>query len=150
MPTAVLLVGLAGPVLAGEIYHWVDGNGVQHFSQVAPAGAVKDVTTLKLEEPAPPDDAAEADIYHVEAQAERMQALRDEMDRRREERRERQREAAARPPAPTYQEPVRYAAPWWWNRPGNPVPRPPPRPQPPPKPEPRPSATFKPPGEGPG
>ena len=143
-----LSLSLVGGITAkaGEIYHWVDKDGVQHFSQTAPASASEPVETLTLEDTPPLVSGTDEDIYNVAATAERTQALREAMDQMREERREREQREAARPvqqPA----EPVRYAAPWLWNRPGNPwhPGRPPHRPEPP-TPEPTPPSTYRPPG----
>ncbi len=52
-----------------------------------------DVNTLTLQDAAPTDYDPEEDIYNVAAQAERMQALRDEMAKDREARREQQNSA---------------------------------------------------------
>ncbi|MGD8579714.1 MAG: DUF4124 domain-containing protein [Lysobacterales bacterium] len=149
IPVVLLAFGLSAPAAGTEIYHWVDQNGVQHFSQTAPASETAPVEKMTLEDTPPVVSGTEGDIYNVAATAERTQALREEMDKRREERLERERRQAARPVQQS-SEPVRYAAPWLWNRPGNPGPpgRPPrpPRPPKPPTPEPIPPSTYKPPG----
>lgn len=141
--TLFLLAIMASSLLsAQEIYHWQDENGVQHFSQIAPAGEIAGVSTLTLADSTPPDFDPDEDRYGVEAQAERMKALREEMEKRREARRK-----AAPQPVVQYQQPVRYAAPLWWHRP--PVyPKPPLRPQPPVI-EPYPTAVLRPPGQAP-
>jgi len=142
----LLALGLSVPAAGSEIYHWVDQNGVQHFSQTAPASETGPVETVTLEDTPPLVSGTEGDIYDVAAITERTRALREEMDKRREERLERERREAARPVQQS-SEPVRYAAPWLWNRPGNPgFPGRPPRPPKPPKPEPNPPSTYKPPG----
>lgn len=90
----LLLAGLlSGPAAATEIYKWVDENGVTHFSQTAPDPSVSGVSQQKLRDTTPSDYDPEQDIYGVEAQAERMQQMREEMDEKRQARLEREREA---------------------------------------------------------
>jgi hypothetical protein len=136
-PIAVLAGCLAAaPAPAQEIYRWVDEDGVVHFSDTAPVSESRDISTVEIEDTRPSDYDPEADIYNVAEQAERMQALRDKMDKEREERRARQRNAAAQsqPLQPT--QPVGYTLPpWWWDRPGYGRP---PRPEPPDRPTPQP------------
>lgn len=148
-PTACGLLMLASPLAAQEIYRWVDENGVVNFSDTSPTGRIEGVSTVDLEEPAPPHQDPEQDLYNIAATAERTQALRDAMAADREARRERQRESATQQ-APSYPQASSYALPpWWWDRPGygRPPQRPPMRPEPP-VPEPYPTATLKPPGQG--
>jgi hypothetical protein len=64
-----LLAGISMPVLATEVYHWVDENGVAHYSQHAPAADVAGVSKMILEDTTPPDYDPEEDRYGVEAQA---------------------------------------------------------------------------------
>ena len=127
---------------AYEIYHWIDENGVPNFSQNQPAGKTPGVSKLNLVDTTPPDYDPEEDRYGVQAQAERMNALREEMEQRREAGRERQRNAA-RQPVVRYREPDRYySRPLWYP----PVyPRPPYRPEPPIA-VPYETSTLKPPG----
>ena len=103
-----LLAFLASmPVLATEVYHWVDENGVSHYSQNAPATDVDGVSKIILEDTTPPDYDPEEDRYGVEAQAERMASLREEMAEKREAQRERQRNAPQQPVV-QYQQPYQY------------------------------------------
>ena len=83
------------PSPAQEIYRWVDDQGVVHFSDTAPAAASGEVSTLTLQDTTPANYDPEQDIYNLEATAQRMQALRDELAAEREARRER---AATQPP----------------------------------------------------
>jgi len=92
------------PVLATEVYHWVDENGVSHYSQNAPGTDVAGVSKMTLEDTTPPDYDPEEDIYGVEAQAERMALLREEMAEKREAQRERERNAPQQPVV-QYQQP---------------------------------------------
>jgi len=141
--TLVLLATMASATLyADEIYHWIDENGVQNFSQTQPAGNTTGVSKMNLADTTPADYDPEEDRYDVEAQAERMNALREDMEKRREAARERQR-SAAQQPAVQYREPARY-----YSRPllYPPIyPRPPHRPEPPIA-VPYPTDTLRPPG----
>ena len=141
--TLVLLAMIAGTSLsANEIYHWIDENGVQNFSQTKPAGNTTGVSTMNLVDTTPADYDPEDDIYDVEAQAKRMNALREDMEKRREAARERQRNAAQQPVI-QYRQPDRY-----YSRPllYPPIyPRPPHRPEPPIA-VPYPTETLRPPG----
>ena len=134
----------AAPAAAQEIYRWTDENGVVNFSDTAPAARSSGVSTVAVEDTRPSDYDPEADIYNVAAQAERMQALREEREREREGRRERERNAAQQQPAPSNWS-TGYAVPAWWWGPG--YGRPPPRPPERPTPEPYPTATLRPPGQ---
>jgi hypothetical protein len=141
--TLVLLATIAATTLsANEIYHWVDENGVQNFSQTQPAGNTTGVSKMNLVDTTPADYDPEEDLYDVEAQAERMNALREDMEKRREAARERQRNAAQQPVV-QYRQPDRY-----YSRPllYPPIyPRPPHRPEPPIA-VPYPTETLRPPG----
>lgn len=113
---------------AYEVYHWVDENGVAHYSQDKPADSVQGVTKLQLEDSSPADFDPTEDRYGVEQQAERMAELRDSMDERRDAARERRQST---PPAPVviYQDPYPYYSNRLWLPPL--YPSPPVRPEPP-------------------
>jgi hypothetical protein len=97
---------MAGTVEAADvIYHWIDGNGIPNFSQQPPDEKIQGVSTLYLADTIPPDYDPEDDRYGVQAQAERMSALRREMEQRREAARERERTTAVQPVQ--YREPYR-------------------------------------------
>ena len=96
---------------ATEIYHWLDENGIPNFSQERPDGNIPDVSILYLEDTTPSDYDPEEDRYGVQAQAERINALRDEMEQRRNAIRERQQIAAQQQPV-QYREPVPRLFPW--------------------------------------
>jgi hypothetical protein len=131
---------LAAPLAAYEIYHWVDANGVDNYSQWAPTDAVDGVSKQILADPAPPAREPDEDLYSVEATAEQMRALWEGMEQRREEQLQRQ------PPTPgrvevQQQEPY-YALPGWYGRPADgPVDRPGHRPPHPPDEPEKPPAT---------
>jgi hypothetical protein len=133
--------GFSASVLATEVYHWVDENGVSHFTQSAPTAEVSGVRKMIVEDTTPPDYDPEEDRYGVAQQQERMAALREDMKERREAEQKRQRDAAARQPAVQYVD--RYRAPLFWNPPYF-------RPQPPQPPIAVPYRinTLKPPGAG--
>jgi hypothetical protein len=139
-----LCAACAASARAGEIYRWVDENGVVNFSGTLPAGVDAGVDTVIVEDTTPTDYDPEADIYNVAAQAERMQALRDEMDAQREARRER---SAAQQPSEPEREVVRYGYPYNYPFGFPQYPRPPARPPRPPVPEPYVTSTLRPPGQ---
>jgi len=131
--TLVLLAVIASTkVPASEIYSWVDGNGVPHYSQYRPAVNTPNVIKQTLEDTAPPGNGQLEDVYDVEAQAKRMAAWREERERKREEARGRKRQAAQQQ-AIEYSEPNRRFARSFWNPPfyNRPPYRPPNKPRPP-------------------
>jgi hypothetical protein len=128
--------------VAGEIYYWLDENGVPNYSQKLPDGEVPNVSKLKLADTTPADYDPDEDRYGVQAQAERMDALREEIKLQRKAAREREKNAA-RQQAVQYRQPVRSYSHGIWYPPV--YPRPPHRPQPPLE-VPYPTSTLKPPG----
>jgi hypothetical protein len=109
-----------------EVYRWVDDEGVVHFSQTRPMAPDTEVEALSIEDDRPSDYDPEADIYGVAEQAERMQALREEMAAKRADALERNR----RQPSPVIvrSEPEYVGFPVYrrpWLRPPWPQPRPP-------------------------
>lgn len=134
MPTLIvayiLLISMIASAAAEsvEVYHWVDENGVAHYSQEKPADAAPGIKKIQLEDTRPADFDAEEDRYGVEEQAMRMAELRQGMQQRREEARERQRNTP-QPPVIIYQQPYQS----WSNRLWVPplYPGPPVRPKPP-------------------
>ena len=136
---ALSLICWAGSATAQEVYRWVDENGVVNFSDTAPASA-GDLNTVNLEDTSPRNYDPEEDLYNVAAQAERMQALREQMEKDREARRQQQ-ASAAKQPVPQYPRAVNYGYPY-----GYPVrPRPPAKPpieRPPARPEPYETSTL--------
>lgn len=87
-PLVLLSLMVAWPLhaAADQIYHWVDEQGVNHYSQSPPPAVQDDVRTLEVDGSQPASYNPEEDRYHVAAQAEAMQALRDEMAEDRKER----------------------------------------------------------------
>jgi hypothetical protein len=150
----IILIALGGFLLNGaaaqEVYRWVDENGVVNFSdtmpQAADASASANVNTVTLEDTTPKDYDPEADIYNVTAQAERMQALRDQMEKDREARREQQ-SRAPQQPAVQYERGVSYGYPYSFPAYGRPPYRPPAKPPSRPVPEPYETSTLRPPGQ---
>jgi len=123
----VLATIVSSKAPASEIYHWVDENGVQHFSQYRPSDDTPNVSTQKLEDSAPPGDGE--DVYNVEEHEKRMAAWRKEREQQRKDARERN---SQKKPI-KYQEPARsYPGQYWYppiyRRPPN---RPPNKPTPP-------------------
>lgn len=150
----IIFMTLGGFILNGaaaqEVYRWVDENGVVNFSDKAPVVATgnSDVNTLTLQDAAPTDYDPEEDIYNVAAQAERMQALRDEMAKDREARREQQSRVPQQPAVP-YERGVSYGYPYSFPAYGRPPYRPPAKPPSRPVPEPYETSTLRPPGQSP-
>ena len=124
----LLSVLLAAPAVATEVYRWVDENGVTHFSQMAPDG-VTGVRQQTLPDTRPSDYDPERDLYNVEAQAERMQQLRDERKEKRQAARLERERQAERQQLMQYQNRHHYGYPYY--RPGWVNPYPPLRPTPP-------------------
>ena len=129
-------------VAAIEIYHWLDENGIPNYSQTRPEGKIPDVNKLIMVDTTPPDYDPEKNPYSVQANTERMVALREKMEQRREARRERRRTVSQRQFVP-YREPVPYYSHPVWYQPIHPVP---PQNPPPQIAEPDPIATLIPSG----
>ena len=134
MVLALLAMITSPKVAATEIYHWVDENGVSHFSQYQPGNDTPNVSTKKLEDTTP--DQVE-DVYNLEEHEKRMTAWRaEEREQERKETRERKKQAAQQQPI-KHSEPYNdYPRSFWYppiyNRPPHrPPSRPPHRPQPP-------------------
>jgi hypothetical protein len=104
----VLILTVGQSAQAVEIYHWVDENGVQNFSQLQPIDNTGKVSTLILSDTTPPDYDPDEDRYGIEAQAQRMSDLREAMAERRAARSERQ----PQPPRQSvpYRDPYRNSA----------------------------------------
>jgi len=129
---AVLAIFASSKLPAAEIYHWVDENGVQHFSQYRPSGDIPDLSTQKLQDTAPPGNGELEDVYNIEEHEKRMTEWREDRDKKREEARERERQQAQQQPKSYPEQYNRYARPYWY-RPayGRPPYRPPNKPRPP-------------------
>lgn len=130
---ALLAIGcacalFAAEIRAAEIYRWVDENGVVNFSQTAPPSQDSAPQVVEIEETRPSDWDPEDDIYGVEEQAARMQAKREEMDKKRQDRLE-QKNREKTLVAPQYREPETYNYPFFWGTGIRPMP--PLRPRPP-------------------
>ena len=61
---------------AGEIYTWVDADGIVHYSATPPDDATSEVAQIELPPPPPPRPASAEDFYSVINQAARMRARR--------------------------------------------------------------------------
>jgi len=66
-----VLAAHADPATAGEIFKWVDAEGVVHYSDTRPH-SVESVETLRLEKTNPANYDPATDHYSVLAQAERI------------------------------------------------------------------------------
>ena len=124
---ALVAVIASTKAAAMEIYHWVDENGVSHFSQYQPGDDTQNVSAKKLKDTTP--DQVE-DVYNLEEHEKRMTAWREEREKERKETRERKKQAAQQQPI-KHSEPYRdYSSSFWYppiyNRPPH---RPPHKPQ---------------------
>lgn len=113
---AAALAGLAvgNHVRADEVFHWVDENGVVHFSQWAPDD-VANISTVVVSGDNPPGYDPLEDPYSVRNQAERVNKTWQALEERKEERLEKKREARQSPgnyPAPPYYDPYAYRSPY--------------------------------------
>ena len=125
---AALAMLFSTQLLAAEIYHWVDENGVQHFTQYRPDDDIPNVSTQKLEDTTPPGDGQPEDIYNLEEHEKRMAAWREERDQNGKDARERKQQQQVQYP----EQNNRYIRPYW-RRPiyGRPPIKPPTIPEPP-------------------
>ena len=137
-PTMFLVLLVLSAVLvstslpAAEIYHWVDENGVAHYSQYRPPDNTPNVSTQELAGADSSRGGEVEDVYNVEAHEKRMAGWREERDKKRADARE-QKTKAAQQQSRQYPEPDRsYSRPYWYppvhNRPPQ---RPPIKPRPP-------------------
>ena len=130
----ILLLLAAPAVWATEIYHWVDKDGVPHYSQNPPPADTSGVNRMRLEDTSPANVDPEEDLYNVEVQQKRMASIRQEREEKREADRERRAKVAAQQPVVIYQQSQPYSYPFWNSGiyPRPPInPGPPIRPQPP-------------------
>jgi len=120
---------------ASEIYHWVDKDGVAHYSQFPPPEDTADVSKKKLEAQALPGNSPTEDVYNVKEHERRMAQWRKERDQRRQDAREEK--SQPQPPPVRYPEPYNgFSRSFWYppiyhRPPYRPPHRPPNRPQPP-------------------
>lgn len=142
-----LLTAWPDSSFAEQIYHWVDADGVQHFSQTAPSNTPTDVRTLDVDGSQPDSYDPNEDRYNVAAQAEATQAVRDRLAENRKEQQENQ-PRGYDPQVIYYPEPnysysngILYPPDYPRPRPPN---RPPGKPDRPSKPEPEPEPYSKP------
>ena len=149
-----LLLATAGwqEASAFELYHWVDENGIKHFSQWKPEEESADVVELTVEDNAPAGYDPGEDRYNLAATQAAMEDVWNEHNRRREE--SMNRRAAERDSTVNvvhYEEPYAYSDHWYAGYPVFPAHPPFPRPpKPPMRPHPAPpieSVPFRPPGQ---
>ncbi len=82
----LLILAASGPLAANEIYHWIDADGVNHYSQSPPPPASGEVRTLEVDGAQPASYDPNEDRYNVAAQAEATQAFRDKLAENRKNR----------------------------------------------------------------
>jgi hypothetical protein len=83
------LLASAGPAFASEIYHWVDEQGVNHYSQ-SPPETQNNVETLEVDGSQPASYDPNEDRYNIAAQEAAMQEMRDKMAESRKNRQQAQ------------------------------------------------------------
>ena len=132
---------------AQQIYHWVDADGVSHYSQSPPPTESDSVETMQVDGSQPPSYDPNEDRYDVAGQQAAMQAMRDEMA---ENRKSKQKQPSSPENTVIYypreedNNQVLYPPGYWDDRPDRPGNRPrPPRPEPPIA-KPNPPATLRP------
>ncbi len=122
----VLAVIVGSNAIASEIYHWVDEDGVKHFTQQPPDSDTLNVSKQTLKDTSPPGNGEVEDVYNVEAHEKRMADWRQEREQQREDARENKKQTAKQQ---NYTNPNQNIAPLgsYWNRPiyGRPPSRPP-------------------------
>jgi hypothetical protein len=104
-------------LVAAEIFHWVDENGVAHYSQNPPAGDTQNVSTQKIESPEPSGNGEVEDVYNVKEHEEKMIAWREERDKERKEARDRKNQTVSQRPIEYRQQENAY--PWPYIYPPN-------------------------------
>lgn len=120
---------LAWPLLvqAEEIFHWVDANGVHHYSQSPPPEKADGVKTLQVDGSQPASYDPTEDRYNVAAQEIAMQERRDKLEESRKSQQQAQQTSTSNTvvyyPQPDagnailYPPGYRPIAPGWPNRP---------------------------------
>ena len=111
-----LSIVVSGQAIGGEIYHWVDEDGVMYFSEWAPKTSTVEVSRLTVTNSNPLGYDPREDPSSILSQAERTNIRWSEVRARRDERREQRHEAAARASrlATSAQEPDEYYASSVW------------------------------------
>ncbi len=111
--TLYLAILPASWLCAAEIYHWVDANGVSHYSQWKPAEVQEQVQEITLQDTRPSDYDPSDNPYHSSRHAAAMAELWADIEQRRAAAKARQRTAAPAPLA-VYPQPESYPlAPYW-------------------------------------
>jgi hypothetical protein len=73
----MLLCNIVAAAMAATVHHWVDDDGVTHFSDSAPASAIEGATTLIIDDGLSGAQGDSADYYSIVNQWQRMRAERD-------------------------------------------------------------------------
>ena len=114
-------------LVASEIFHWVDADGVNHYSQ-SPPPTSDAVQTLQIDGSQPASYDPNEDRYNVAAQAESTQAVYDKMAENRKNKQQAKQNTAANTviyyPDPDNNNQVLYPPGGWYNRPNRPDNRP--------------------------
>lgn len=81
---SVLMLLTSATVLAGDVYHWVDEDGVAHYSQWPPQEGEQETTRIGLSRSGMGDYDPTEDPYSVLNQAQRIHAFWTQLRQRRE------------------------------------------------------------------
>jgi len=118
IPLIIVLLLATALAHAGEIYHWVDEDGVPHYSQTPPTDADVPVESRELDTSTPEDYDPDADEYSVMNQAARIHAewaaLAEQRAAERETRREERRAQASYDPGYDERRGWRYGREVWY------------------------------------
>ncbi len=102
--TCLISLIIGNPAFGGEIFHWVDEDGVRHFSEWAPENSNAEVSKLIVRNSNPPGYDPNEDQNSILVQAERMNIRWAELKERQAERRKQRLELAEQerrqPPSP--------------------------------------------------
>lgn len=100
---ALVCVVLHGSAVAGEVYRWVDEDGVVHFSDLPPAVDVRTAESIEIPAFAPPARNVAEDYYSVTNQLRRMREQRLALEKARRDARLAERELALKEQAMSLQ-----------------------------------------------
>jgi len=102
--TCLISLIIGNPAFGSEIFHWVDEDGVRHFSQWAPENSSAEVSKLVVRNFNPPGYDPNEDQNSILVQAERMNIRWADLKERQAERRQQRFELAeqqrSQPPSP--------------------------------------------------
>jgi hypothetical protein len=104
LSSLLVLLFSADSIIAGEIFHWVDEDGVLNFSDWAPTDNTVEVSKLVVSNSNPPGYDPSEDRNSVLEQAGRMNDRWSELKEQKEERKKQRQERVAQEQIPQYVE----------------------------------------------